>query len=420
MSASDLSQNNKEPSHSNLVKPMLPQDGLTSQTQTKTSGCSGSVLGRPNLRTLLQREKSTNLSMEKFLSSPSVKRSAAENDNLEVLSSPFSKRIMNSQCHSSPSPQELEYSISDSPDNSPNNPFLAGNNMSSNLDASLSLETAPPLDSSNIDPQMKNFLKFMLQENRMLNERILSVQTNNSKRLDVLESAVFNSNEDRAKDMLSVNARLSSIEDSNSGAIRKVEERLRKIEMATQAKPDVDVEVVKRLEDRLEAQERARKRNSIVIKGEPMAVVDLKGQVKRFLSDKFNYAGSISNVRILSRDPKNFNKTDYIAVDLESFEDKINILRSKKSIPDLGSVFVNADLTERERKVGSKLRTFARSLRPDGSGIRYSYQKVFVDGSWYKWDSNKKMAVKCSNVKSGGSFPAHTSSQSSNTPENLT
>lgn len=417
MDAADLASPPSVLPMSSLNTPMLPAASSPKIIQTKSLASHGSPLGRPSMQSLLLKEKSTNSSIKTYFKSPSVKRNAASNENLDDLSSPFSKKIpvaiLDPTHPPSPNPSPKN---SPGSDTSLNSTIVHNHNMSSTDANTFGLETAPPLDSPNIDPQMRNYLQFMLNENRVLNERIWSIQSENSKRLDELEKVVACNNEIHTEGMASVNARLASIENVQTQVKVNFEARLTQVEASCSSSACGDVEIIRRLEDRLEAHERASKQNNIVIRGLSLPLTGLKDHVIKFLNDKFNYSGQVSKVKPLGKMAKNLENTDFVAVTLESFEDKLQILRSKKNLADLGTVYVQADLTEKESKCAYELRNFARNLKPDGKGIRYSYQKVFVHNAWYKWDSKKNAAVKCQSGSKFSAPPASDPSQQNPTP----
>lgn len=400
---------------------LVLQEPITSKSklQANPSRLVSTPPGRPPLKVLLEKEKSTNKSITSFFASPSTKRAAASNDNLGDLYSPTIKKKTTSipqfpDLNSS----ETETVESLSSDTSLNDTVIQVENMSTNDTNSPALVTAPPLDSPNIDPQMRNFLQFMLQENRTLseknekmlfenkaiNEKMLAVQYENSKRLESVEKAIAQIQEDRGKDtkfLECVNNRLINLEGEHKQDMSHICERLVQVETGKNSSCCQENGTVKRLEERLEAQDRASRQNSIVIKGLPLPVMSLKSHACQFLRDKFNYVGQVSNVRALGRDSKNPEKTDFFTVTLESLEDKINVLRNKKTIlENMKSVRLRSDLTTRERKCATELGKFAKRLQPDGKGVKFAHQAVSVRGSWYKWDIERNDAVRWSGPKS--------------------
>lgn len=69
---------------------------------------------------------------------------------------------------------------------------------------------------------------------------------------------------------------------------------------------------VRRMEERLEAYDRASRQNSIVIKGLPLPVMGLKSYFCQFLREKFNYVGQVSNGGLLAETQKIMKKPIFL------------------------------------------------------------------------------------------------------------
>lgn len=180
---------------------------------TSTLELSSQPVGGPSNKTLLLKEKASNSSIKKFCISPSIKRVAAENDNLENLCSRQAKKSSGVLFELSPiSPKIVQ---TPSPDSSPNKSSsdmeVLDTTMTPESPSPL-FEVAPPLDAEEINPQLRNFLQFMLQENRASTEKILAAQTATVKRLDTLEQTVQSNRTDQIKEMNTIRSRISAVE----------------------------------------------------------------------------------------------------------------------------------------------------------------------------------------------------------------
>lgn len=82
----------------------------------------------------------------------------------------------------------------------------------------------------------------------------------------------------------------------------------------------------------------------------------------------------------------------------------MNVLRKKRNMTDLGNIFIQADLTEMQRKAKFELRKFAREHHPDkfffpdGNGVNYPYLKIMRQNNWYRWDEKSLSVVNCGSI----------------------
>lgn len=266
-------------------------------------------------------------------------------------------------------------------------------------------EVMPPLDAPDINPQLRDFLQLMLKENRASTKQILEGQRDNARRLDALELTVNENNRERILDFEEVKRRITTADVNYEESKKIFEARLGRIENSGLS--NISDMKVRKLEEKFEAQDKANRQNNIILRGFPVPLDDMREVIRKFLLDNFDYAGQIVHVKPLGRDPKNNNNVSLVAITLESLEAKLHILRNKKVLANMKTVFVQADLTDRERKCAFELRKFARSSQPGGKGIKFAYQKVFVNDKWYKWDLAENSVVECGS-KHGGSPPANT------------
>lgn len=395
----------------------LPAD-VTKTKASTTQLMPGTSPGRPSKQSLFLKEKATNKPIKQFFqSSPSIKRPAAINDNLENLTSPITKKISRDNpfhpppAHNSEtSPPAFESSL--------NETIIVPHTMSSPTHLAGEEMTIPPLDSANIDPQMRDFLQIMLRESRASTKLILDGQRENAMRLDALEHKVYENNLERMKDFEEVKLKMTAV-DVNHNESRKIfEARLEKIENSGLSNTG-DMKV-RKLEEKLEAEDKANRQNNIVLKGFPVPLDDMREAIRKFLLVNFNYTGQIGQVKPLGRDPKNKNIVNLVAITLESLEAKLHILRNKKVLANMKSVFVRADLTDRERMCAAELGKFARRVQPGGKGVQFAYQKVFVKNKWFKWDVEKNSAVECEGgPKHGRTPPANSTTRNSPTVTSL-
>lgn len=143
-------------------------------------------------------------------------------------------------------------------------------------------------------------------------------------------------------------------------------------------------ERIERLEFDREKKEREEKRQNIVIKGANFENDNLVNSVKEFIKEKVKVEAKIKKAfNIRTKENKKVT-----VVQLESIEKKKEVMKNKKNIGPM-KVFIDDDLTWKEREIQSKIREMAKKKRQEGREVRVSYMKLMVDGKWIKWNEYK-------------------------------
>lgn len=256
----------------------------------------------------------------------------------------------------------------------------------------------PALDDSTINPHLKSLLLLILQENRVSFKKILEKQEETANRVTCLENFVKSNNGKHLEAFQKIHARLDAVEKDITQSRTDMEIRISQLTTTSHSclQNRTSQDIINNLVDKVEGLDKASRRNNIVIRGLNLSRDSAKNDISKFLSTKFNYTGSIINTRPIG---KEINKTIKSAiVTLESWEAKLAILRNKKVKFDQSTVYIQADLTAKERKTMYELRKFARSIKPKKS-ITYAYQTVKINGNWYKWDERSNTVVLCNSAQ---------------------
>lgn len=141
---------------------------------------------------------------------------------------------------------------------------------------------------------------------------------------------------------------------------------------------------IERLEFEKERKDREERRNNVVIKGESFGNENLEKVVSEFLKDKINVEGKVKKaVNIKTKE----NRIITIA-ELESIEMKKEVMIKKKLLGN-EKVYIDDDMTFKERAIQSRIREIAKKKKKEGSEVKVSYMKICVDGMWLKWNEYK-------------------------------
>lgn len=126
------------------------------------------------------------------------------------------------------------------------------------------------------------------------------------------------------------------------------------------------------------ADKESRKLN-LLVKGLEVAGDNLLSEMNRFFETKFELKNKIMEARQISREK------NVILVKTVDWASKLEILKNKGDRLKNQKIFIDRDLTEKERRIDYKAREFAKSERMKGRSVGMGYQKVRSDGVWFQW-----------------------------------
>ena len=143
-------------------------------------------------------------------------------------------------------------------------------------------------------------------------------------------------------------------------------------------------ERIKKLEFEKERKEREEKRKNIVIKGANFENYNLENEVCKFLKEKIKVEVKIRKAYNI----KTKENRKITIAEVENLEKKKEIMVNKKN---LGSekVFIDDDMTWKEREIQGKIRELAKKKKQEGCEVKVSYMKMYLNGKWLKWNEHK-------------------------------
>lgn len=140
----------------------------------------------------------------------------------------------------------------------------------------------------------------------------------------------------------------------------------------------------------VEKMERERKTKNIVISGwktdthEPQ---NLKERVEHFLNQNLQVNIEAKAITILGKST--------CMLELESEKDKNLIMTNKYKLKNCKQrIFINEDLTNRERKKQYELRAFAKTEKEKGNQVKMGYNKVIINGEEWRWNNKSGKIMK--------------------------
>lgn len=202
-----------------------------------------------------------------------------------------------------------------------------------------------------------------------------------------------NNEMDDLKEMMSgIMSELKAFRKENHENIKELKEQN---ELLKQQNEDLKQEInhlkervtqLEEIKQRVQRIEKDKIKNNIVISG--LTVKDKsKEEIKRItenlLTDHVEVEAKIKNA---------YRINDHMCViEIENFETKIEILKKKSKVRYLkqNRIFINSELTNKEREIQKIIRDRARLERQNGNITKVGYQSLIVNGQEWKWNQHE-------------------------------
>ncbi|KAI4454299.1 hypothetical protein MML48_9g00009569 [Holotrichia oblita] len=143
-----------------------------------------------------------------------------------------------------------------------------------------------------------------------------------------------------------------------------------------------EIRSVKSRLDRLEGVNR--RRNAIVqgLKIETNDQDQLKAKVEDILKKYLEIQIEIKTVKQLG--PRT------CLIELKNTEDKIKIMKNKAKLREYreGKIYINDDMTKKEREIQGRIREKAKEERTKGKNVKIKFQKLIVEGE--QWSCSRE------------------------------
>lgn len=122
--------------------------------------------------------------------------------------------------------------------------------------------------------------------------------------------------------------------------------------------------------------ERKNRKKNLIIRGIRTVGKGLKGEVKSVIKKMLGIEIYISKVTAIAGG---------LLVKLVAFENKLEILKKKGMLKGI-NLWIEEDLTEREKEIQEWLGKIAKEEEEGGREVRMGYLKINIEGNWYEWD----------------------------------
>lgn len=171
---------------------------------------------------------------------------------------------------------------------------------------------------------------------------------------------------------------------NNGEETRKLREEMCKMQEEWDKEKEILRGEIHRANEKIEKLEKDRIKNNLVITGqivdnqnESVTTREIENMIKKEI-----------NVQITARNTRKIGDNRYI-IELNNWEDKIKILKEKGRLKGK-ELYIDSELTYKERMVQKFIRDTARAERNRGARTKIGYQKLEINGKMWKWNNRKE------------------------------
>ena len=134
----------------------------------------------------------------------------------------------------------------------------------------------------------------------------------------------------------------------------------------------------------MEDQEKKERRNNIIIRALNTNGKEVKETVEKWIEEQLEYNCKVDWARVMEgRD------NGLIIARMKDEGQKKEIMKKKSRLAGK-RIFIDNDLTKGERKIQKEIRQLARTERGNGRKVKTGYQRINIDGKWFKWQDITK------------------------------
>ena len=134
---------------------------------------------------------------------------------------------------------------------------------------------------------------------------------------------------------------------------------------------------IRRIEEKKDRAERERerenRRKNVVIKGVDWNEGSNEGTVKEFIRGKKKVKAKIERTQMI----RVGNKNTIIMAMMNSMEEKIRVMKEKRKLEK--GIYIDDDLTRKEREVQQQIRRITKAKREKGEYVRIGYKKLKIE-----------------------------------------
>lgn len=139
---------------------------------------------------------------------------------------------------------------------------------------------------------------------------------------------------------------------------------------------------IEQMDRNWKALERKERKNNIVVRGKKWTESNEKEEIEKLLREELDLNLKVKRARVIGD-----NRTT-VVVEMNSWEDKSAVMGRKNRLKGK-SIFIDADMTKKEREIQKTLARRMKEEREKGAQAKFGYQKIQIQGKWWFWDEGK-------------------------------
>lgn len=223
----------------------------------------------------------------------------------------------------------------------------------------------PPKQKKEADINMEEIKELLLQMRKEIKEDMEGIKNEIKSEIGEIRKDV----KDLRREIEQSNEEVMQIKADMNGVKAKRQEERKEV-----------IEKLGKVEERLERLERDKIRNRLVLTGIDMRNDDenkLKEGVEQMIEREMKIKVEVKKAYKLS--PKRY------IVEMNKWEDKIMLLKEKVRLRG-SDIYLESELTLKEREIQKKIRDIAREEKKKGAVVRVRYQSLQVNGRTFAWN----------------------------------
>lgn len=169
--------------------------------------------------------------------------------------------------------------------------------------------------------------------------------------------------------------------------IKELKDELKIREWRWEKESNTLKEKIEALESRIENNEKARRRNNIVIKGLQLDKGDTAEEVEEFMWKELKVKTSIRKAYKVG----NARGKNMVVAEVDTWYQKKEIMKAKSSLKGI-QVYIDNDLTQEEWRIQKEIVNIAKEEKKVNPSVRITigYKKLIKDGVLYTWDEKEQ------------------------------
>lgn len=154
------------------------------------------------------------------------------------------------------------------------------------------------------------------------------------------------------------------------------------------------------MEEIEERKEKEKRKMNVVIRGCKESGKGAKEEAEKLLKEKLELENVIESAMYMGGDKEGKGSKRLIIARMRCWEGKMELMKRKKGLSR--GIYIEDDMTKKERWVQSRAREVARGEKEKGNITKVGYKKVKINDVWYIWEDGRGDFIKSQRSKNRG------------------